>query len=218
MASDENREEPTVYSIPANYIDSGRILNGMLKTRNAIEAGFAVFFGFVFLSMIPFSSSSIKVTVMTAILGPIGIFCIVGVNDGPASSFVHSMLHWRFKRGVMKFNDDANPLKTTALSAMSMRRTPADSLAKSIKEWKEKQVIKQLQDEEDITFLKDPHVENINRIYMSYEERTKSREENDGNNESNSESFDVSLLQDVPNLNIGDLLTDDDILGGGFNE
>ena len=214
MATDESKEQPTVYSIPANYIDSGRILNGMLKTRNAIEAAVSVFFGFIVLSLIPYSSSSVKLTVMTAILGPIGIFCIVGVNDGPASTFVHSILHWRLKRGVMKYNDDADPLKTTALNAMSMRKTPADAIAKSIKEWKEKQVIKQLQDEEDITFLKDPHVESINRIYTSYEERTKSHEVK----KDTEPTIDMSLLQDVPNLNIGDLLTDDDILGGGFSD
>ena len=212
--TDEPKEQPTIYSIPANYIDSGRILNGMLKTRNAIEAAIVVFFGFVLLSLIPYSSSSVKLTVMTAILGPICIFFIIGVNDGPASSFLHSIIHWRFKRGIMKFNDDADPLKTTALNAMSMRRTPADVLAKSIKEWKEKQVIKQLQVEEDITFLKDPHVESINRLYTSYEERTKSHEvKNDAE-----PTIDLSLLEDVPNLNIGDLLADDNdnILGGGF--
>lgn len=212
--TDEPKEQPTIYSIPANYIDSGRILNGMLKTRNAIEAAIAVFFGFVLLSLIPYSSSSVKLTVMTAILGPICIFFIIGVNDGPASSFLHSIIHWRLKRGIMKFNDDADPLKTTVLNAMSMRRTPADALAKSIKEWKEKQVIKQLQVEEDNTFLKDPHVESINRIYTSYEERTKSH----GVKNDAEPTIDLSLLEDVPNLNIGDLLADDNdnILGGGF--
>ena len=79
---------------------------------------------------------------------------------------------------------------------------------------KEKQVIKQLQDEEDITFLKDPHVESINRIYTSYEERKKGSEVK----KDAEPTIDMSLLQDVPNLNIGDLLTDDNILGGGFSD
>ena len=34
----EDREFDNVYSIPANYTDSGKILGGMLEPRNAIEA------------------------------------------------------------------------------------------------------------------------------------------------------------------------------------
>ena len=33
----ENAEFNNVYAIPANYTDSGKLLGGMLETRNAVE-------------------------------------------------------------------------------------------------------------------------------------------------------------------------------------
>ena len=35
----EEREYRNVYVIPANYTDSGKLLGGMVETRNAVEAG-----------------------------------------------------------------------------------------------------------------------------------------------------------------------------------
>ena len=35
----EEREYSNIYTIPPNYTDSGKLLGGMLETRNTIEAG-----------------------------------------------------------------------------------------------------------------------------------------------------------------------------------
>ena len=34
----EEKEYSNVYAIPANYTDSGKLLGGMVETRNAVEA------------------------------------------------------------------------------------------------------------------------------------------------------------------------------------
>ena len=39
----EEKEYSNVYAIPANYTDSGKLLGGMIDTRNAIEALLLVF-------------------------------------------------------------------------------------------------------------------------------------------------------------------------------
>ena len=36
----DDREFSNVYTIPPNYTDSGKLLGGMLETRNTIEAVF----------------------------------------------------------------------------------------------------------------------------------------------------------------------------------
>ena len=36
--SDDRENERSVYIIPPNFIDSGTVLGGMIKIRNAIEA------------------------------------------------------------------------------------------------------------------------------------------------------------------------------------
>ena len=38
----EEKEYSNVYAIPANYTNSGRLLGGMVETRNAVEAVFLV--------------------------------------------------------------------------------------------------------------------------------------------------------------------------------
>ena len=35
----EDREYSNIYTIPPNYTDSGKLLGGMLETRNTVEAG-----------------------------------------------------------------------------------------------------------------------------------------------------------------------------------
>ncbi|MCM1149163.1 MAG: hypothetical protein NC319_03610 [Butyricicoccus sp.] len=35
----DDREYSNIYTIPPNYTDSGKLLGGMLETRNTVEAG-----------------------------------------------------------------------------------------------------------------------------------------------------------------------------------
>ena len=37
MPKDEEREQLNIYTIPANYNDSGRLFGGMVQTRNLVE-------------------------------------------------------------------------------------------------------------------------------------------------------------------------------------
>ena len=67
----EDREFDNVFSIPANYTDSGKILGGMLEPRNAIEAVILlVIVGYPELMWIPMPST-IRIVVMTVTLIPL---------------------------------------------------------------------------------------------------------------------------------------------------
>ena len=35
----DDREYSNIYTIPPNYTDSGKLMGGMLETRNTVEAG-----------------------------------------------------------------------------------------------------------------------------------------------------------------------------------
>lgn len=35
----DDREFSNIYTIPPNYTDSGKLMGGMLETRNTVEAG-----------------------------------------------------------------------------------------------------------------------------------------------------------------------------------
>lgn len=42
----EEKEYSNVYTIPPSYTDSGKLLGGMLETRNTIEAGALLLVGY----------------------------------------------------------------------------------------------------------------------------------------------------------------------------
>ena len=72
----DEKEYSNVYAIPANYTDSGKLLNGMLETRNTIETGFLMLLAgypeLVWLSL----PAMAKIIVMTITLIPL---CVVGL-------------------------------------------------------------------------------------------------------------------------------------------
>ena len=69
----EEKEYSNVYAIPANYTDSGKLLGGMVETRNAVEAVFLVILlGYPELMWIPMSTT-IRIVVMTVTLIPLGV-------------------------------------------------------------------------------------------------------------------------------------------------
>ena len=38
----DDREYSNIYTIPPNYTDSGKLMGGMLETRNTVEAGIQI--------------------------------------------------------------------------------------------------------------------------------------------------------------------------------
>ena len=76
MVKDE-REYSNVYAIPANYTDSGKLLGGMVETRNAVEAGTLVLLvGYPELMWIPMSAT-IRIVVMTVTLIPLLVVAFI---------------------------------------------------------------------------------------------------------------------------------------------
>lgn len=77
----EEKDYSNVYSIPANYTDSGKLFGGMLAPRNAIEALIlVVIVGYPELMLIPMPTT-IRVVVMVLTLIPlmIIIYLIAGI-------------------------------------------------------------------------------------------------------------------------------------------
>lgn len=158
--------DPVVYTIPQNFIDSGRILNGMFKTRNFIEAVVVTAILFLILNLIPFSSIATKIGVMVAVIGPFALACLVGINDDTAFSFVGAVFSWRKKRRIMLYNRNQEVQKIRALDAMMDRSLPRDKIMKFINDWKEQRKNRSddfvLIEGETFTFADDPEIARIN--------------------------------------------------------
>ena len=95
----EEREYSTVYVIPANYTDSGKLFGGMVETRNAVEAGALVLLvGYPELMWIPMSAT-IRIVVMTVMLIPLAVFAFMGIDGDSLLQYLgHMLSFWRNKR------------------------------------------------------------------------------------------------------------------------
>lgn len=97
--------------IPPNFDDNGGVLGGLVKKRNAVEAGiflalFAILF-FVSLSNI----GSILLSALILVIGVIGtVFLAIGIGDESVSQFIFTTIKYRRSREIatlmMPSNED----------------------------------------------------------------------------------------------------------------
>lgn len=99
----DDKEFNNVFSIPANYTDSGKILGGMLEPRNAVEALFLiVLFGYPELMLIPMPST-IRIVVMTVTLIPLGVVAVMGIDGDSLFQYLGHIAYYFVSRRKLTF-------------------------------------------------------------------------------------------------------------------
>ena len=95
----EEKEYRNVYSIPANYTDSGKLLGGMVETRNAVEAVFLIgLVGYPELMWLPVTAT-IKIVIMTVTLLPLGVVAVMGIDGDSLLQYLgHMIVFWANRR------------------------------------------------------------------------------------------------------------------------
>ena len=95
----EEKEFSNVYSIPANYTDSGKLFGGMIDTRNAVETVILVaLVGYPELFLIPMSGM-IRIVVMTVTLLPLAVVSVMGVDGGSLLQYLgYIICFWTHRR------------------------------------------------------------------------------------------------------------------------
>ena len=99
VSSVEEREYSNVYAIPANYTDSGKLLGGMVETRNAVEAvALVILVGYPELMWIPMPTT-IRIVVMTVTLIPLGVLAVMGIDGDSLLQYLgHMFSFWKNRR------------------------------------------------------------------------------------------------------------------------
>ena len=95
----DEREYSNVYTIPPNYTDSGKLLGGLLETRNTIEAGILLLLvGYPELMWLHLPATA-KIVVMTVTLLPLTVFALMGLgSDSLLQYAAHIVLYWLRRR------------------------------------------------------------------------------------------------------------------------
>lgn len=93
-------QNPNLYDIiPANYTDSGRLLGGMLATRNAVETLIiAAIMSLIEIRWIPMTTSvQIVVWILTVI--PMAIAAMIGIDGESLGQYLgHVFRFWKRRR------------------------------------------------------------------------------------------------------------------------
>lgn len=99
----DDREFSNVYAIPPNYTDSGKLLGGMLETRNTIETGaLLLLVGYPELAFLSVPVA-VKVVVMTITLLPLGVFGLMGIGGDSLFQFAAHMALFFTRRRKLHF-------------------------------------------------------------------------------------------------------------------
>ena len=95
----DDREYSNVYTIPPNYTDSGKLLGGMLETRNTVEAcALLLLVGYPELMWIPMPTT-IRIVVMTVTLIPLGVLAVMGIDGDSLLQYLgHMFSFWKNRR------------------------------------------------------------------------------------------------------------------------
>jgi len=99
--SESKEDEKAVYIIPENFIESGTILGGTIKLRNAIEAliiTLVVLFPILKLTL----GFTGKIVIMCLTVLPVGIFALIGIGEDSLIEYIISFFKFLKKRRVIR--------------------------------------------------------------------------------------------------------------------
>jgi hypothetical protein len=99
----EDNEFSNVYAIPANYTDSGKLLGGMLDTRNTVETGFLLLLvGYPELVWLS-APAAVKVVIMTVTLLPLAVVGLMGIGGDSLMQFAAHIAVFFARRRKLHF-------------------------------------------------------------------------------------------------------------------
>lgn len=164
MARKEDTRE-RIYNLPENFIEGGRIFNGMFKMRNFVEAIIlTVIFGLIAL-MIPVKSTYTRITVVLFMVLPPFFFGVTGINGDPIFTFIKNAWRWRKNHSVMVYDNSIKAVRKTPLEAMMEEPMAKDKVLSAMEAWREKKrmseeqrrqnIVYEFEEDTEITRLKD---------------------------------------------------------------
>lgn len=150
------------YSIPENFIDESRILNGMFKTRNAIE-GLILAFVFTIWPLLLFhgaTATKISICAFTAI--PPFMIGNFGFNGDPISVTIRNMLRWMKSKRIILYNNEIRPMKNTRIDGKSDEVTLADKMFDALEQRKRRKLEKRNAElDQDFEYINEEGIEDF---------------------------------------------------------
>lgn len=123
------------YNIPANYLDSGYVLNGRFPIRNGVEAVVLGFAGYFICSLLPIPhlpDSWDGITYYMLIMLPLMMLGAIGIAGDPLSVFIMDAIRWRKNRKPYFYNHNGCAFRISAAQLMIEEPSMKDALANKL--------------------------------------------------------------------------------------
>lgn len=125
------------YRIPENFIDESRIFKGMVRTRFFIEGAMMAMVMLIPAFLIPVSDQMSRISLVVTLCGVPLMIGTLGVNGDPISVVVRNFKNWKRMRGVMLYNTETVPLKTSPLTASMSEKRPSDAIIEMVENYRD---------------------------------------------------------------------------------
>lgn len=120
-------EELKTCIVPENFVDTGRCLNGMFRTRNLIEGLILAIpiAHFVIQSSLPMNQ---KIVFTAVAAGSILLFFITGLNGDSVTEFILNVISYNKKKRVAKYNPRVKSEATPGYLTKEQEELPRDKI------------------------------------------------------------------------------------------
>ena len=163
----ELHEQSSVYYIPDNFIEEGRILQGRFKLRNVIEGGVlslaTAAIGVIIMIVLQDMKTESLITMFLLLCAPTMAIGIAGFNGDPISVAVKSAVSWMKNRDTMLYNTNMPILKRDPLLTVINKKTRFDEIMEGLDAKKQESIERQanlrLTEGKDFVFAEDRFVD-----------------------------------------------------------
>lgn len=189
------------YVIPDNFIEGGRVFNGMFRTRNFVEAIIISAVLFLFTRLLPLHTLSTKLTVSLTLILPFAALAIIGVDGDPLSVFILGFFHWRKqkKTGIMLYNVQTRLYESPLADMLMAGELPIEKISNIYSLWNAKR--------------KNANIRRLRTSTFEFEEedtsRLKTRAERTKISMERLVRENTSIMNTVPDI---DVVADEDVL------
>ncbi len=163
------------YIIPANFMETGYVLNGAVAWRNAIEGVILGILGYSICNILPLPGGLDNITYYILIIFPMALLGLTGVQGDPLSVFIVDVLKWRKRRKPYLYNNHG--LAYTQAAADKLFEAPQfrDMLADAIEKMRNSMAEEDMEYIEGVTFrfADDPEAEALRSAQEEILEKAK---------------------------------------------
>lgn len=203
MAKERMDEIYRSYPIPFNFIDEGKILGGMVKTRNFIEGCVCAAIASIPVFIIPLISFKVRLVLFIILVVPALVFGCIGINGDPISKFILYYIKYKKSRRVVSFNNKVKLHERIDVdAALSEVELPRDKLFKILNNLgvrREKAEEQEIMDAEDFMFDDD-----LEEIKKKEEEAKKMLKASSKYVQSKIDQTEYANAAELFNINIGE--------------